>query len=233
VVTGVTRPPRIGVATTTPTSDEASCAPSSTTSSSHCTSPSMSCSPSGRDQAGRPGRQRLSWSAWPSPRSCWAATANGAGDGSSVTACATCSPMSPGSPATTGGCAPPRQRCGGAVASSDHPVRLPPLGHLNRADCGHDRVFRVLSWCSSWESPHSAGLSRRRRAQCNSASQAHSGCPRCSVRRTCGRLEPDDQEHDRAHLGTRVEGIKSIAQCDSTFLPTVLATSLVRCLPGR
>jgi hypothetical protein len=35
----------------------------------------------------------------------------------------------------------------GAVALSDHPVRLPPLGHLNRADCGHDRVFRVVSWC--------------------------------------------------------------------------------------
>ena len=35
----------------------------------------------------------------------------------------------------------------GAVASSDHPVRLPPLGHLNRADCGHDRMFRVVSWC--------------------------------------------------------------------------------------
>jgi hypothetical protein len=60
------------------------------------------------------------------------------------------------------------------------------------------------------------------------------GCPRCFVRRTCGRLEPDDQEHDWAHLSTNVEGInRSIAQCDSTFLPTVLATSLVRCLPGR
>jgi hypothetical protein len=39
----VTRPPRIGVAPTTSTSREkASCAPSSTTSSSHCMSPSMS-----------------------------------------------------------------------------------------------------------------------------------------------------------------------------------------------
>ncbi|HSO55667.1 MAG TPA: YncE family protein, partial [Actinomycetes bacterium] len=35
----------------------------------------------------------------------------------------------------------------GAVALSDHPVRLPPLGHLNRAYCGHDRVFQVVSWC--------------------------------------------------------------------------------------
>jgi hypothetical protein len=44
-----------------------------------------------------------------------------------------------------------QRRCcngiGGAVALSDHPVRLPPLGHLNRAYCGHDRVFQVVSWC--------------------------------------------------------------------------------------
>ena len=35
----------------------------------------------------------------------------------------------------------------GAVALSYHPLRLPPLGHLNRAYCGHDRVFQVVSWC--------------------------------------------------------------------------------------
>src|SRR5215204_3557387 len=49
-------------------------------------------------RAGRPGCRTLSWSAWPLPRSCWAATASAASCGSSVTACVTCSPVSPGSP---------------------------------------------------------------------------------------------------------------------------------------
>jgi hypothetical protein len=58
-VTSRTRPPRVGVANATSTSEETSCTPVSTTSSSHCTSRSTSCSnPAGTRPATQAGRQR-------------------------------------------------------------------------------------------------------------------------------------------------------------------------------
>jgi Transposase DDE domain len=55
------------------------CAPTSTTSSPHCTSPSTSCWAHATDQASRPSLPTPNWSAWPSPRPCSAPTPNATG----------------------------------------------------------------------------------------------------------------------------------------------------------
>src|SRR5215211_5022357 len=110
-VTHVARSPRMGVAPATSTSKEASCSPASTTSSSHCTSPSMSCwSPAG-DPATHPSWPTASSSAWPWRKSCSATTPNAAGCGQWPTGWGTCSPTSAARPPTTAGCAAPG-RCG-------------------------------------------------------------------------------------------------------------------------
>jgi hypothetical protein len=109
-VTSETRPPRVGVAVATSTSREAPCAPVSTTSSSHCTSPSTSCWDPTQD-AGVPaashGCRMPNWSAWRWPRCCWAATTSTAGCGSATAGWGICSPICPTSPATTSDCAKP------------------------------------------------------------------------------------------------------------------------------
>jgi hypothetical protein len=86
---------------------EASCAPSSTTSWSHCTSPSMSCWASGRGRAGRPGCRTLSWSAWPSPRCCWGIAASAAGCARWPAGWGIGSPMCAARLPTTAACAGP------------------------------------------------------------------------------------------------------------------------------
>jgi hypothetical protein len=57
-VTAETRAPRVGVANAASTSREASCTPTSTPSSSHCTSPSMSCSVPGADRSATQAQRR-------------------------------------------------------------------------------------------------------------------------------------------------------------------------------
>jgi hypothetical protein len=108
VVTAETRPPRVGVALATSTSWEAPCTPVSTTSSSHCTSPSTSCWARGGDQVTHPGCRTPSWSAWPWPRSCSGSPRSGTGCASRPsgwgTCFRTCRPPRP----TIGGCAAPR-----------------------------------------------------------------------------------------------------------------------------
>jgi hypothetical protein len=106
-MTSVTRPPRVGVANATSTSREASCTPVSTTSSSHSTSPSMSCWNPAAGRAGGRGCRTPSWSVWRSPRSCWAMTPSGAGCGPSMAGWGTCSPMCAARPPTTAACAGP------------------------------------------------------------------------------------------------------------------------------
>ena len=93
-MTSETRPPRVGVASATSTSREAPCAPVSTTSSSHCTSPSTSCWDL-TQEAGVPAASRgcrtPNWSVWRWPRCCWAATASTAGCGPAMAGWAICS----------------------------------------------------------------------------------------------------------------------------------------------
>ena len=106
MLTTKTRPPRVGVALATSTSKEkASCTPVSTTSSSHCTSPSTSCWNPAAGRAAHQGCPIASWSAWRSRRSCWATTPNAAGCGPSMAGWGTCSPTSAGRRPTIAGCA--------------------------------------------------------------------------------------------------------------------------------
>src|SRR6266545_819155 len=79
VTTGA-RVPRVGVAPATSTM-EASCTPTSTPSSSHCTSPSTSCLAHAVGQDGDPSSPMPSWSAWRSPRSCSGSAPSAAGCG--------------------------------------------------------------------------------------------------------------------------------------------------------
>jgi transposase-like protein len=65
----------------------------------------------------------------------------------------------------------------GAVALSDHPVRLPPLSHLTEQIAGTIACSKSFLGAPRGESLHCAGLSRRRRAQCNSARDAASVAP--------------------------------------------------------
>ena len=104
-MTTETRPPRVGVAVATSTSWEASCTPVSTTSSSHCMSPSMSWWSPAAGRAAAPGCRTPSWSAWPWPRCCSAITPNAAGCGRSMAGWGTCSPTCVGRRPTTAGCA--------------------------------------------------------------------------------------------------------------------------------
>jgi hypothetical protein len=90
-VTSKTRAPRVGVAAASSTSWEAPCAPTSTPSPSHCTSPSMTCSAPEPDQAALPGCLTLSWSAWRARRYCSATARSAAGCGSPTSGWATCS----------------------------------------------------------------------------------------------------------------------------------------------
>src|SRR5215212_1485756 len=123
----------------------------------------MSCSASGQGRAGHPDCRTPSWSAWPLPRFCWAVTATGAGCGSSGTGWATCSPMCLASPATTGGCAPPGQRCGWPGAPGPHHTVVVDQWRLLDATpvpCGASRETAQRSalagWASyGWERSHS------------------------------------------------------------------------------
>jgi hypothetical protein len=90
-MTTETRAPRVDVATASSTSWEASCAPTSTPSVSHSTSPSTSCWVPVAGPAGHPSSATPNWSVWPSPKCCSGSAPSGAGCASPVNGWATCS----------------------------------------------------------------------------------------------------------------------------------------------
>jgi hypothetical protein len=60
-------------------------------------------------QATHPSSRTPNWSAWPSPRCCWATAPSAAGCARSTAGSGTCSPMSVARPPTTAACAGPRR----------------------------------------------------------------------------------------------------------------------------
>jgi hypothetical protein len=198
----VTRPPRIGVAPTTSNSKEqASCAPS-TTSSSHCMSPSMSWWSPAAGRADAPGCRTPSWSAWPWPRCCWAMTPNAAGCGSSVAGWDTCSPMSAGRRPTTAGCA----ARGRWWPASCAPWRSARRGGVTSGACWtrpRSRVGRAgrPSSAASWPAgPATAGT------PAITASTGDSSCTCWPPLTAAGRVLPGKPERRRAGGGRGAVG---------------------------
>jgi hypothetical protein len=177
-VTSATRVPRVGVAIATSTSREASCTPTSTPSSWHCTSPSTSCSALAADRDGRPGSATPNWSAWPSPKSCSASARSGAGCALPTSGWGTCFPTCRPRRPTTGGCAGPRRwspspsrtsprapRAGGISCGWSTPPRCharPPARRSTAQPCGPMPAMATArattatsgaSGCTCWPAP--------------------------------------------------------------------------------